>query len=130
MIHTINGTIYGFSFYEETQSHDLFVKKSYESALCPPTPTPTYNSITFTPTPTVTQILDDSCLDYMDDRTWTILNSNFTAYGSSCIAEAVWENDEHGFWQVRVEGENCGEIECCREWLNKYEVGHLKLIQL
>ena len=117
----MNGTIYGFSFYEQAISR-LFVQNSYEVGLCPPTPTPTPTPSP-TPTPTVTQVLDDSCLDYMDDRTWTILNSNFTAYGSACITEAVWENEEHESWQVRVEGENCGEIECCREWLNKYEVG-------
>ena len=117
----MNGSIYGFELYEGELSN-AYVKQIFENSKCPPTPTPT-PSPTESPTPTPTIVLDEDCLDYPDDRTWTMLNSDFIGYGSKCIVESVWENTSHNSWKVSIEEGNCGEVECCRSWLNKYEVG-------
>lgn len=117
----MNGTIFGFELYEGELSNSQ-ITKIVENGKCPPTPTPT-PSPTESPTPTPTIVLDENCLDFPDDRTWTILNSDFIGYGSRCISESVWENGNSSSWRVYVEEGNCGEVECCREWLNKYEVG-------
>jgi len=117
----MNGVIYSFAFYEDELSAQ-YIEELYDSTICPATPTPT-ETPTITPTPTQTSIVETECREIRDDRTWTLLNSTFTSYASSCITEAVWENDASDAWQVIVEGEDCGEIECCRAWLNQYEVG-------
>ena len=117
----MNGVIYGFELYDK-DINDRQVKAKYEDKLCPPTPTPTptatqSKTLTATPTPEFT------CADYKDDRTWTLLDTNFTAYGSRCIADSIWENSESDAWQIVIEEEECPELECCRSWLTKYDVG-------
>ena len=117
----MNGVIYGFELYDKVLNEAQVVSK-YEDGTCPPTPTPTptatqSNTQTTTPTP------EFSCLDYKDDRTWTLLDTSFQAFGSSCISDSIWENNESDAWQVVVEPTECPELECCRNWLTKYEVG-------
>lgn len=120
----LNGTIYEFDYYDAPLEADYIEKIFFNKKCAPPDPTPTPTPTkTPTPTPTPTPVLETDCGEHEDDRTWTILNSNFTGYGSNCITEAVWENMQSNAWKINILPGDCGEVICCTDDMNSYEVG-------